>query len=96
MGSVHHLAGFNVPALIHHDAEWQAIEMGLVGRPFVLDFAQAYLDFPPDFSPEVWEETVHLWSQRYGDDWPRVQRLLDAMEGMGVYYLDVHRGNISL
>lgn len=93
---IHQLEGFNVPALILHDAEWKAIEMGMVERPFVLDFAQACLDFPPDFSSEVWEDTHHLWSRRYGDDWPRVQRLLDALEGLGIYYLDVHGRNVAV
>jgi len=51
------LEGFHVPEMIRWDDEFLVIEMTIVTRPFVLDFAQAYLDFPPDFSPEVWEET---------------------------------------
>lgn len=90
------MEGFHVPEIIRWDDDFLVIEMTIVTRPFVLDFAQAYLDFPPEFSPEVWEDTHHLWSRRYGDEWPRVQRLLDALEGLGIYYLDVHRGNISL
>jgi hypothetical protein len=32
------------------------IEMTIVSRPFVLDFAGAYLDSPPEFSAEIWSE----------------------------------------
>jgi hypothetical protein len=90
------LEGFHVPILLRADDEFLAIEMTMVTRPFVLDFAQAYLDFPPDFSPKVWEDTHRLWSRRYGEDWPRVQRLLDALEGLGIYYLDVHGRNVAV
>jgi hypothetical protein len=90
------VAGFNVPLMLHFDDQWNAIEMTIVTRPFVLDFAQAYLDFPPDFSEEVWAETLQSWIELYGPDWPRVRRALDALEALGIHYLDVHRGNIAL
>lgn len=90
------LAGFHVPVMICWDEAFLALELTIVTRPFVLDFAQAYLDFPPEFSPEVWAETHERWCRHYGDDWPRVQRLLSALEALGIYYLDVHRGNVAL
>lgn len=90
------LAGFHVPVLIRHDDEARAIEMTIVTRPFVVDFAQVCLDFPPDFSPEVWVEAHERWKTSYGDDWPRVRGLLATMEDLGIYYLDVHRGNIAI
>jgi hypothetical protein len=40
---------FNVPQLLGHDDELRVIEMTIVKRPFVLDFAGAYLDQRPDF-----------------------------------------------
>lgn len=90
------LAGFHVPLLIRHDDEALAIEMTIVTQPFVVDFAQVYRDFPPDFSAEVWAETHERWRASYGDDWPRVRGLLAELESLGIYYLDVHRGNISI
>ncbi len=90
------IAGFNVPVLIHADERWRAIEMSIVDRPFILDFAQAYLDEPPDFSEEVWQECLETWESRYEDDWPQVQRALRQLKRMGIHYLDVHRGNIAL
>lgn len=90
------LEGFNVPALLYYNAEWQAVEMGIVARPYILDFAQAWLDTAPDFPAEVWEERRDTWSRLYSDDWPRVHRLLRALEEWGVFYLDVHAGNIAV
>jgi len=89
------VAGFQVPQLLRADDEWLAIEMTIVERPFVLDFAQTFLDFPPDFTDEVWEERIHTWSELYGDDWPMVRRLLHDLENFEIYYLDVHRQNIA-
>ena len=45
--------GCHVPALIDYDDQLLVIEMTVVSRPFVLDFAGAYLDEGPDFSDEV-------------------------------------------
>ena len=47
------IRGFAVPEQLHHDDELWSIQMTVVTRPFVLDFAGAYLDEPPDFSAEV-------------------------------------------
>lgn len=90
------VAGFNVPVLIHAEEAWRAIEMSIVDRPFLLDFAQAYLDAPPEFSAEVWEECWETWESRYEDDWPQVKLALRELRLLGIYYLDVHRGNIAL
>ena len=53
---VTHVAGHRVPILIDFDDELLAIEMTIVGPPFCLDFGGAYLDRPPDYSPEVWAD----------------------------------------
>jgi hypothetical protein len=42
-----------VPVLLSYDDDLWIVEMTLVARPFVLDFAGAELDEPPDFSEEV-------------------------------------------
>src|SRR6266545_1966725 len=42
--SVSEILGFNVPQLIRFDDESRVIEMSIVARPFVLDFAGAWLD----------------------------------------------------
>jgi len=93
--AVTEVAGFNVPVLIHAEERWRAIEMSIVDRPFILDFAQAYLDAPPDFPEEVWEERLETWESRYEDDWPMVKQALRELKLLGIHYLDVHRGNIA-
>ncbi len=50
------ILGCNVPQLIRFDEELLVIEMSIVTRPFVLDFAGAYLDRPPGFPEEMWIE----------------------------------------
>jgi hypothetical protein len=47
------ILGLNVPQLIGADDALRVIEMSIVARPFVLDFAGAYLDAPPTFSDEI-------------------------------------------
>jgi hypothetical protein len=90
------VAGFQVPVLGRSDEEFLAIEMSMVARPFIVDFAQAYLDLPPEFSADVWVERLRTWSDRYGKDWPVVERALDELEDYGIYYLDVHQRNICV
>lgn len=94
--AVTEVAGFNVPVLIHAEERWQAIEMSIVDRPFLLDFAQAYLDAPPEFPEEVWQQCLETWEERYEEDWPQVALALRELRLLGIYYLDVHRGNIAL
>jgi hypothetical protein len=56
---VREIRGFNVPRLINCDEDLRVIEMTVVVRPFVLDFAGAYLEERPDFPEDVWEQ----WEQ---------------------------------
>ena len=46
--------GFNVPQLVGSDDGLRVLEITIVERPFVLDFAGAYLDSRPQFPEEVW------------------------------------------
>src|SRR5271165_3975275 len=48
--------GFHVPQLLRADEDTCVIEMTIVTRPFLLDFAGAGLDVPPEFSDEIWAE----------------------------------------
>ena len=51
--AVTEIRGCNVPRLLKFDDNSWILEMTVVGRPFVLDFAGAHLDRPLDFSEEV-------------------------------------------
>src|SRR6058998_462407 len=67
------IAGFHVPELIRFDDELQVIEMTIDTRPYVLDFAGANLDIPPDFSEEVWSEWEADKREQFGSCWPEAR-----------------------
>ena len=50
------VCGFSVPKIVNSDDNLRILEMTIVDRPFVLDFAAAYLDRRPEFPPEIWAE----------------------------------------
>jgi len=87
--------GFNVPQLVGSDQELRILEMTVVGRPFVLDFAGAYLDARPEFPDEVWTDWEAEKREQFETRWPQVQRVLDAFEALGIFLLDVSPGNIA-
>jgi hypothetical protein len=89
------VVGFNVPRLLGSDDGLRVLEMTIVKRPFVLDFAGAYLDARPEFSEEVWAEWEVEKREQFEAQWPQVRRVLDEFEGMGIYLLDVSPGNIA-
>ena len=90
-----HVAGHRVPILIHYDDEHLAIEMTIVSPPFCLDFGGAYLDRPPDYSPEVWEDRRKMKSEAFEDNWPHVENILEDLKSFGIYIADVNPGNIK-
>jgi len=87
--------GFNVPQLLGHDDHLRAIEMTIVRRPFVLDFAGAYLDVRPEFPEDVWEAWAAEKREQFEARWRCVQRILDTFEGLGVYLMDVSPANTA-
>jgi hypothetical protein len=87
--------GFNVPKLIGSDESLQVLEMTVVERPFVLDFAGAYLDKRPEFSAEIWADWEAEKREQFEDRWISVQKILGAFESFGIYLMDVSPGNIA-
>jgi len=89
------ICGHNVPLLLGQDDDLCVIEMTIVTRPYVLDFAGAYLDEPPEFPPEVMEERLAHWADVFEDRWPAVQRIMSQFRRHGVYLLDPSPKNIA-
>lgn len=85
----------NVPQLLGHDDELLVIEMTIVSKPHVLDFAGAYVDEPPEFAAEVMEERYAHWAEVFEDRWPAVQRIMARFRSYGVYLLDPSPNNIA-
>jgi hypothetical protein len=60
----------------------------------VIDFAGAYLDMAPDFSPAVWAEWEAEKREQFGDDWSKAKSVVAAFRRWGIYLSDVSPNNI--
>lgn len=89
------LLGFQVPQILAFDDELRVLEMTIVTRPFVLDFAGAYLESPPEFSDDVWDEWLEQKVDQFGQRWPKVQEVLAALEELDIHMVDVSPSNIA-
>ncbi len=92
---VYQIQGCNVPLLLGQDDEIYAIEMTIVSRPFVLDFAGAYLDHPPDFPENVWDDWEKEKIAHFENDWPAVEFILAEFRMHGIFLYDISKNNIS-
>lgn len=89
------VCGHNVPQLLDHDDKLLVIEMTIVTRPFVLDFAGAYLDTAPEFPIDIMEDRHARWAEDFGGRWPKVQRIMAEFRTHGIFLLDPSPGNIG-
>jgi|SRR5258706_15907068 len=89
------LLGFHGPQLIRADDRLRVIEMTIVTRPLVLDFASAYLDKRPEFSEDIWTEWEFQRREQFDDRWRTVERVMSALEELGIYLMDVTPNNIA-
>ena len=93
---VEEVQGHVVPGLVASDDELLVIEMEIVRPPYLLDFADAYLDTGPDFSDEVMEQWYEDKQEQFGEHWEEVQLILAELRGrFGIHLLDVNPGNIT-
>jgi len=93
---LYEVCGCRVPHVLRTDDEFWCIEMEIVAPPFVLDFAGAYLNFPPEYPDDVMAAWEAEKREQYEEDWPRVQQIMAELAGIGVYLADVKPGNITL
>jgi hypothetical protein len=89
------IGGFNVPHLLGFDDEMLLIEMSIVTRPFVLDFAGAYLRGAPEFSEDAWAKWEEEKREQFEARWPEVQEVLAALEALSIKMVDVTPSNIA-
>jgi len=83
-----------IPQLIGYDDDLLTIEMTIVSPPFCLDFGGAYLDRPPDYTPEVWRDWKEMKAAAFEENWPAVELILAVFRSYGIYIADVNPGNI--
>jgi len=91
------VAGHNVPKLLLADDDLQAIEMTIVVRPFVLDFAGAKLPHEvPDFDEEIMAEHHEHLHELFGERWADAMHVAEMFRlATGFTLLDIHPGNIA-
>jgi len=89
------ILGFHVPQFIRAADDLRVIEMSIVTRPFLLDFAGAWLDALPEFSDETWAEWETEKREQFGPRWPTVQAVLAELETLEIHMIDVSPSNIA-
>lgn len=90
------IRGHTVPQLLGFDHELLAIEITIVQPPYLLDFASAYLDHPPDFPPDAVDIWLEERAELFGDRWRAVQDVMLALESQHrVYLTDINLGSIT-
>jgi hypothetical protein len=93
---VHEVRGHAVPRLVDSDDSLLAIEMTIVVRPFLLDFAGAYLDAAPEFPEDVVQQWLEEKREQFGPDLPAAAAVLSMLRSRyGIHMLDVHPGNAA-
>ena len=93
--SVNQIQSLNVPQLLNWDDQLLIVEMTIVTKPFLLDFAGATLDRRADFPHELWREWEEQKREQFGDRWTFVENVIDELERFGIYLTDVSPSNIS-
>ena len=91
------IKGLSVPTLIDFDDDLMTIEMGIVRRPYLLDFGKAYVDHPPSYYYDA--QMKRNFYDKCAEDFPnnikKLRVLLACLEGMGIYYVDPTPANID-
>lgn len=92
---IRRIHGSTVPTMTGFDNERWVIEMTVVSRPYVLDFAGAYLDREPEFSDETLAEWRAEKQEQFGVRWNDVQAILAKLASHGIFVVDVNPNNIA-
>lgn len=93
---VHDLQGVTVPELLAFDTQLMVIEMTVVQKPYLLDFAKCHLDQPIDFGPDVMEEWVQRLKEEFGENWSRALSIYNELSRrLGIYHYDLSPRNLD-
>lgn len=94
---IHFIGRHRIPRLIDADVELRTIEMTIVERPFVLDFAGAKWPWEvPDFDEAIMEAHHEHLRQLFEDRWTDALQVAEAFhQATGFVLLDIHPGNIA-
>lgn len=90
------VGSFRLPRILNYDDAGLVLELSIVSPPFMLDFASAWLDEPPDFTQEIIEHWHKQIEERFE---PRGGEVIAALHTLarrsGVYMLDANPNNIK-
>jgi len=90
------VCGFAVPQLLGADTDRRILEITIVQPPYLLGFAGSYLDTPPDFSGQVWEQWRDARADEFGDDWPLALHLYETLAArLGLFFFDLSPRNVN-
>lgn len=90
------IAGFSVPEMLGHDDALLTIEMTIVFPPFIVDFASAVLDFPPELNEDEGHTLADLVRERFDERAADVLAIYEELvERAGIYLSDPHPNNIK-
>ena len=93
---IRRVAGFTVPLLRGHDDELGALEMDIVVPPFVVDFASAHIDRPPELIEDEGHTLLDMIRERFDERADEVIALYDDLiASAGIYLSDFHPHNIK-
>jgi hypothetical protein len=92
---VSEINGFTIPQLINASDDLQIIEMTIVSPPYLLDFAGAYLDHPPDFPDDVWIHWREQKKEEFGVRFPEMENVLATLRRWDIFLLDIHPRNLT-
>jgi hypothetical protein len=95
LAEIWEILGFHPPKLLNFDDGLRVIELSIVSRPFVLDFAGAWLDIPPDFSEEIWADWEAEKIAQFESRWPIFQSVIGTLEKLDIHLVDVSPSNIA-
>lgn len=79
------------------DGELLTLELSIVQRPFILDFAGAKKpNEVPDFENEIIQEHYDRLRELFGNRWTDALQVADTFRiATGFTLLDIHPGNIA-
>jgi hypothetical protein len=91
------IAGHNVPRFLADEESLLAIEMSIVERPFLLDFAGAKRPGEvPDFEQHVLDEHIERLRELFDDRWIDALHVAEMFRQVtGFVLLDLHPGNVA-
>lgn len=94
--SITKIETFAIPEIVNADDDLWIVEMEIVTRPYIVDFAGAYLDSPPPFSNAELIEWEESRKELFEENWDMVKSAMAELRRYGIYLNDVKPGNVTI